>query len=528
MKRFLILLSVLLLLPLCAGAVAVVPDGVTAVEAEAFANTGIDALIIPASVEIVGPNVLNGCDASYIFLKGDNTVLASGAANGVPFVFAPEGTLPGSMVGYYPSEQLVVSGGLYYAVSDTAIPLCAREPSSLSGTVTIPKVLNGAPVTALDVLYLGNTGVTSLRVPEYLPLPSSGCTSYQTIFATAPAPGAYTATAGEAITWTTSVEGAYGDVTYSWTFDFNGQESFLVTTEPSAVFTPPAAGTCSASVRVEDSLLDFVIASSLSSVTVESAPDEPVYRALLIGNTYPGSNPLPGPDNDVAAMATMLRTMVRTPYAITRHNNMTASDIQWAIANAFADAKANDVSLFYFSGHGTDAGALVGTNNTYLSVYSLRTALQKIPGTKIVLLDCCYSGQSIGKSATAKTSSPASFNRAVVSAFASFSRSAENLADSGYVVITACRGDQESLSLTGDLERYWGAFTYGICYGSGYDEWEQVSLPNLPADADGNGAITMQEAYRGALERISFLRNLLEITQEVQYYGDPAFVLWRR
>ena len=44
MKRFWLLLMACLLLPACALAVTTVPGGITVVEDEAFANTGIDAL----------------------------------------------------------------------------------------------------------------------------------------------------------------------------------------------------------------------------------------------------------------------------------------------------------------------------------------------------------------------------------------------------------------------------------------------------------------------------------------------------
>ena len=118
-----------------------------------------------------------------------------------------------------------------------------------------------------------------------------------------------------------------------------------------------------------------------------------MYRALLVGNTYPGEScALPGPDHDVKAMQTMLKSMKGTPYIVTPSINRNATGIQAAIASAFADAQPGDISLFYYSGHGTPQGALVGTGGTYLSVYGLRAALEKIPGTKIVLLDCCHSG----------------------------------------------------------------------------------------------------------------------------------------
>ena len=216
-------------------------------------------------------------------------------------------------------------------------------------------------------------------------------------------------------------------------------------------------------------------------------------------------------------------------YKITTAKNLTATGIQHgAIPSAFADAEPGDVSMFYYSGHGTEAGALVGVNNTYLTVYGLRTALQKIPGTKIVILDCCYSGQAINKSGGTQEVDLNAFNRAMIGGLTAQPRSSENLADGGFIVLTACRKDQQSVSLTGDGSIYWGVFTYGLCYGSGYDEWTGKSLGYLPADSNGSGSISLGEAWQGVRERVNYLNTLYYLEQAVQYHGDTSFVLWKK
>ena len=67
MKRMLILTALMLLLPLCALAVVTVPASVTEVGDEAFADTAIDALIVPSAVTRVGAGVLRGPDAVQQF-----------------------------------------------------------------------------------------------------------------------------------------------------------------------------------------------------------------------------------------------------------------------------------------------------------------------------------------------------------------------------------------------------------------------------------------------------------------------------
>lgn len=526
MKRFLLLLSLLLLLPLCALAVVTVPANVTEVEDEAFAGTDIDALIVPASVTRIGADVLSGSGASYIYLNGASTVLADDG--GVPFVFGPAASPASTLSNFYDSAKLVTDSGLYYFAQDaSALPLCAQSPANLSGSVTIPKLLNGSPVTSLSQLYLTGTGLSEIRVPAYLGQVDGVLTvPYQTMFLAEPTPDASESPAGESITWTTSIEGAYGDVLYTWVFEVNGDSASTTSTEPTVQFTPVTAGEYTVTVTAQDALGD---SASVSGGQVTVTPVKPVYRALLVANSYPGELcQLDGPAADLSAMQTMLSAMSGTPYRITASRNITASGMQDAIASTFAGAKATDVSLFYFSGHGTPQGALVGTNDTVLSVYGLRSALEKIPGLKIVLLDCCYSGTAINRSADAADPSPSAFNRAIISALSAASRSSVNLEDAGYIVLTACSKDQTSFSLTTDGSHYWGVFTYALCYGSGYDEWHQTALSNLPADSNGDGAITLGEAYQGIRERVSFLNQLIEITQATQYYGDTAQLLWSK
>ena len=520
MKRMLILTALMLLLPLCALAVVTLPANVTEVGDEAFADTAIDALIVPAAVKRVGAGVLRGTDAAYIYLYGATTILAD--EGGAAFVFGPESSQANWMDNFYDAARLVNHGGLYYYVTDTAQPLCAKDPGSMSGSVTIPKLLNGVPVTTAEKLYLNGTGVNEVRLPTYLGSVSGVRTvNYDTMFLTAPMADVTEAPAGSSITWTTGIDGAYGDVTYTWVFDVDGTVTTATTSEPHITYAPLTEGSCTVSVTATDAVGDRASASG-GQVTLTTA--KRTYRALLVGNSYPGESiALDGPMTDLNAMKTVLNTMSGTPYKITTARNVTASGLQAAIATAFSGAEPSDVSLFYYGGHGTPEGALVGTKDTTPSVYGLRSALQKIPGTKIVLLDCCYSGTSIGRS----TARPSSFNRAIISALSSASRSPVNLEDQGYIVLTSCRSDQTSISLTDGVVS-WGVFTYGLCYGSGYDEWKQVSLGRLPADANGNGAITLGEAYRGVQERVSYLNSIMPIDQATQYYGDTAFVLWAK
>jgi len=294
---------------------------------------------------------------------------------------------------------------------------------------------------------------------------------------------------------------------------------------------------------------------------------ESVYRALVIGNTYPNeTNQLPGCDNDAKAVSSMLRRMSGTPYSVNTQLNLSDSGIINAIRTTFADAKSNDISLFYFSGHGANTpetsfhGALVGVYHTYLSVSRLKQELDSIPGKKIVIIDSCHSGQMIGKSTDNEVTSAelSAFNSSVVSIFASdentivrsvedalpevteerfteqpmlIARGENDLANSGYYVITAAHSTEKSVSMgydsNGDnkAEKYFGLFTYGLCHGSGWNIATETPISTLHADRDGNSEITLYEAYLYA--KAMAQRSNPNQTAQI-YPANSGLVIWKK
>ena len=296
------------------------------------------------------------------------------------------------------------------------------------------------------------------------------------------------------------------------------------------------------------------------------------YRALLIGNTYTGeSNELPGCDNDVDGMRTMLGRMTATPYSVTVKKNIRAEEILSSISSTFGNASYNDVSLFYYSGHGANSlgadgnptsyhAALVGTFQTYVSIARLKTELDKIPGKKVIIIDACHSGQFIARDGTMTQVSSSAFNSQVVNLFANddqlsgdVSRTAvvlaadgsellseeapafidragdTNFAKSGYYVITACRSEEKSVSTgydsngDGKIDRYFGLFTYGLCYGNGWNLARNAAISSLNADLNKDSKVTLYEAYVYAKE----MAQSHNPNQTAQIWPEnSAFVLW--
>lgn len=296
------------------------------------------------------------------------------------------------------------------------------------------------------------------------------------------------------------------------------------------------------------------------------------YRALLIGNTYTGeSNELPGCDNDVDGMRTMLSRMTATPYSVTVKKNIRAEEILSSISSTFGNASYNDVSLFYYSGHGANSlgadgnptsyhAALVGTFQTYVSIARLKTELDKIPGKKVIIIDACHSGQFIARDGTVTQVSSSAFNSQVVNLFANddqlsgdVSRTAvvlaadgsellseeapafidraddANFAKSGYYVITACRSEEKSVSTgydsngDGKIDRYFGLFTYGLCYGNGWNLARNSAISSLNADLNKDSKVTLYEAYVYA----KVMAQSHNPNQTAQIWPEnSAFVLW--
>jgi len=296
------------------------------------------------------------------------------------------------------------------------------------------------------------------------------------------------------------------------------------------------------------------------------------YRALLIGNTYTGeSNELPGCENDVDGMRTMLGRMTATPYSVTVKKNIRAEEILSSISSTFGNASYNDVSLFYYSGHGANSvgadgnptsyhAALVGTFQTYVSIARLKTELDKIPGKKVIIIDACHSGQFIARDGTVTQVSSSAFNSQVVNLFANddqlsgdVSRTAvvlaadgsellseeapafidragdTNFAKSGYYVITACRSEEKSVSTgydsngDGKIDRYFGLFTYGLCYGNGWNLARNSAISSLNADLNKDSKVTLYEAYVYA----KVMAQSHNPNQTAQIWPEnSAFVLW--
>jgi len=199
------------------------------------------------------------------------------------------------------------------------------------------------------------------------------------------------------------------------------------------------------------------------------------------------------------------------------------------IASAFSGADENDISYFYFSGHGaygegfstsyicpTDFNGSVGSA---ISVDELEIALSAIPGTKVVILDSCFSGGFIGKGKEEKIISKEemiSFNDEIINVF-SLAQSKGLLTTNQYKVLTASHYDQPSYEILDPLhpkdDKPYAVFTAAFCNGCGYDDGV------YHADSNLDTKITLDEIY----EHIrGFIIDFFGFNQNVQVFPENS------
>lgn len=296
-----------------------------------------------------------------------------------------------------------------------------------------------------------------------------------------------------------------------------------------------------------------------------SSANPVVYRALLIGeskynpSTWNLSNPnrdrnssnLYGPYYDVRVMRAMLSGMNYS--SVTVKENASKSAILSAISSAFASADSNDVSLFYYSGHGATikdsaySGSLSMIGTKYysddLSLRELADALNRVNGKVIVMLDSCGSGaalhSSVGQAGPSsmdgdvqeKNFDPDQFNQDVINTFAEMeavSKYREMVKENKFYVLTASEVFESSMDLTIGGQPG-SAFTRGIVEGAGYKHGSTAYRGSMPADKDGNKRITLEEAYSYARSIVNSYASYFKATQRVlRYPANSSLTLYRR
>ena len=255
------------------------------------------------------------------------------------------------------------------------------------------------------------------------------------------------------------------------------------------------------------------------------------YRALCIGNSdYMLSEDLDGPVNDAQAMAA---TLSKYRYSVTKKTNLSKSQILSAIDSAFKGAASNDVSLFFYSGHGAnnDAGTmgyLCGVNEEFVAFTTLASALNKIPGKVIVILDSCDSGNAVIKNANGKYD-PVKFNRAAIDVFAQADAASDTAPKNGelrtskFLVITAGTKNENTSDISLDGKLWGGLFTRYFVEGAGCSFPYGTFSNSIPCDSNADRKITLTEMYNYTKAKCAAYRK----PQHVECYpaGSNAVIM---
>ncbi|MBA7514588.1 hypothetical protein ES705_06620 [subsurface metagenome] len=414
---------------------------------------------------------------------------------------------------YNSSCATVNSNGLITGVSTgTVVILVIYTENSISKTDTVTINVTSAPITPAILNYIEvSPSVISLSV-------------------------------GESETFN-SVTAYYSDSSSAnvnpTACNYSSSNPDCATVSSSGTVTAVSDGSATITISYTE---DGVTKTTPAEITVGTVTqNEVVYRALCVGvgDYIQGSdNDLSAPPYDVDKIRQILQ-QCRFSTSNTIFSNIsylkdwqaTKSNILQGIASIFSGADSDDVSYFYFSGHGSLVGNtsyicpadMTSFVDSVISVNELENTLRSIPGTKVVFIDACHSGGFIGKGVEEMQISKEkleSFNDEVINVF-SQAEYKGLLTTNEYKVLTSCHYYQECMELSpvtpGDFDPF-GVFTLALCAGCEY-------YGSYPADTNLDTAVSLQEAYLYVKSYVADLDTQLpdiSITQDVQVYPDNS------
>lgn len=274
--------------------------------------------------------------------------------------------------------------------------------------------------------------------------------------------------------------------------------------------------------------------SATLGVTVDEAPAR--YRALLIGEQLyaPDVNSVrTGSVNTVYSMEALLSTALYSSGVgcdVRVELDLSCEEALSAIRETFGGAAGSDVSILYITCHGyyrDGMSILQFCDGSELAACDLELVLRKIPGTVVLLIDCCDSGGFVG--------TYSELSRFTDGVMAAFTGGQAPFAGSKYKILASAAIRQDSYRLGyGDGEGEAATvFARALCDGLGWDMDANVRSA-LNADADYDGKITLWETYLYVSRRVRYYLDIADggtgsCLQDVQVYprGD-GFVLFER
>ena len=151
--------------------------------------------------------------------------------------------------------------------------------------------------------------------------------------------------------------------------------------------------------------------------------------------------------------------------------------------------------------------------NAYVTAAQLRSALDSIPGRKIVIIDACYSGSLIGWGAsqnesevTAAESLQESPAVSFINSFTTLRLRGRSFAAQPYYVMVSSTGAEESWE-NNDGGFFTGAFTESRSMG----------------DANMDAVVTLLESYNYTRSRVNTITAAENVEQSVQVFPENCY-----
>ena len=242
-------------------------------------------------------------------------------------------------------------------------------------------------------------------------------------------------------------------------------------------------------------------------------------RALVFGEQhYLDGRVRIGAVNTTQGIADLLRrqSFDGASYEVTMRMDTGRAAAISAIQEVFSDVQPGDISLFSINCHG---GYENGTpylefhDGSRLTAQGLEAELRKIPGTVVVIIDCCNSGAFISRVERTK------FSSRMLAAFGTDRSGSFGM--SKYRVICSSSAEQNSYRISPErieTEGYLStALARALCLAGGWDIVEDRAM-SMKADADKNGQVTLEEVYQYTYKRVKLFLGKEADLQDVQIY----------
>ena len=236
-------------------------------------------------------------------------------------------------------------------------------------------------------------------------------------------------------------------------------------------------------------------ALSIQAVEIKLQKKQITRRALVLGET---SSPQV-PKEDVTSMVGMLKNnnFDGSKISVQSYQNQSKDFITKAIGSAFAGAKDSDISYLYMTCHGNPDGSIAIDKSNPYTASELRTILDQVKGTVVLMLDCCYSGSSIDKSCELKGGEL--FMK-------QFQSNTTNLKANKYKVICSSSKGETSLGASQYLGTKVSLATNYWELGAGWNASNNTST-SLNADTNSDKLVTLNELCAYSSPKVTDDRN---------------------